>query len=98
MLLQILVDGPQSATGIHRQVVLIKRVSLTDVVVTKLPKNAKQKTLEKAFKEQGTLAAWEATAWAKKLVNKAKRANLGDFDRFKVMVAKKQVSAAVGSV
>ena len=76
----------------------IKRISLTDILVTNLSKGARQKTLEKAFNEQGALAAWNATAWAKKLVNKGKRANLGDFDRFKVMVAKKQVSAAVASV
>ena len=44
----------------------------------------------------GTLEAWNATPWAKKLAVKAKRASLSDFDRFKVMVAKKQRSQIVG--
>jgi large subunit ribosomal protein L14e len=41
------------------------------------------------------LAKWGETAWAKKLEAKKRRAALGDFDRFKVMVAKKQKSKAV---
>lgn len=92
---KILIDGPQSVTGIHRQVILTKRVSLTDLVVSKLPKNAKQKTLEMCWEQQGVLALWNSTAWAKKLAKKAKRANLGDFDRFKVMEARKRVAAAI---
>jgi large subunit ribosomal protein L14e len=38
---------------------------------------------------------WESTSWAKKNANKVKRANLGDFDRFKVMVARKAKSTAI---
>lgn len=48
-----------------------------------------------AVQSQGILEKWNATAWAKKLENKKKRANLGDFDRFKVMVAKKQRSQII---
>jgi ribosomal protein L14E/L6E/L27E len=40
-------------------------------------------------------ARWEQTTWAKKLASKAKRASLTDFDRFKVMVARKQRSAII---
>jgi hypothetical protein len=47
--LQILVDGPQSITGIHRQVITLKCVALTDIVVKKLPRNATQKNLTKAW-------------------------------------------------
>jgi large subunit ribosomal protein L14e len=38
---------------------------------------------------------WSATSWAKKLEAKKRRSNLGDFDRFKVMIAKKQKSKIV---
>jgi len=38
---------------------------------------------------------WESTSWAKKQACKAKRANLSDFDRFKVMVARKAKSTAI---
>ena len=41
------------------------------------------------------MAAWKKSAWAQKLDNKQKRANLGDFDRFKLMVARKQRSALI---
>ena len=92
---QVLVDGPQSITGVHRQVMLLKRLSLTDVVVDKLPRNATQKNLTKGWTEQSIKAAWEKSAWAKKLDAKKKRAALGDFDRFKVKVAKKALSEAV---
>lgn len=47
------------------------------------------------FQKADVLAKWEATAWAKKRAMRAKRANLTDFDRFKVMVAKKQRSKAI---
>lgn len=45
----MLIDGPQSITGIHRQVIGLRRVALTDVVVKKLPRNATQKNLVKAW-------------------------------------------------
>jgi large subunit ribosomal protein L14e len=41
------------------------------------------------------MAKWEASSWAKKLSSKKKRASLSDFDRFKVMVAKKQKAAII---
>lgn len=43
------------------------------------------------------LAKWQATAWAKKLQAKKNRAAMTDFDRFKVMVAKKQKSQAIAA-
>lgn len=91
----MLIDGPQTETGIHRQPIGLKRVSLTDVLVNKLPRNATQKNLVKAWKEQDIKAAWAKTSWAKKLDAKAKRANTSDFDRFKVMVARKQRSKII---
>ena len=38
---------------------------------------------------------WDATTWAKKLARKKTRANLTDFERFKLMVARKQKAALV---
>eukprot|EP00529_Nitzschia_sp_RCC80_P032952 CAMPEP_0113494224 /NCGR_PEP_ID=MMETSP0014_2-20120614/28996_1 /TAXON_ID=2857 /ORGANISM="Nitzschia sp." /LENGTH=134 /DNA_ID=CAMNT_0000388109 /DNA_START=385 /DNA_END=789 /DNA_ORIENTATION=- /assembly_acc=CAM_ASM_000159 len=84
-----LIDGPQDVTGVTRQVISYTRIALTDLTV-KIQRNARQKSLNKAWAEGDTLAKWEATSWAKKLAAKKKRANLSDFDRFKVMVAKKQ--------
>lgn len=47
------------------------------------------------MQEQNILEAWKATAWAKKAAAKEARANLGDFDRFQVMIAKKQRSKII---
>lgn len=89
-----LIDGPEEITGVSRQVISYSRIGLTDLTV-KIQHNARQKTLKKAWTEADTLAKWEATSWAKKLASKKKRASLGDFDRFKVMVAKKQKSEII---
>jgi len=92
---RVLIDGPQSITGVHRQVIGTKRIALTSIVASKLPRNATQKSVKKAWEEQNLLAKWNESSWAKKLASKAKRANLGDFDRFKVMIAKKQKAKAI---
>ena len=89
-----LIDGPAEITGVARQVIPYTRIALTDFVV-KIQRNARQKTLKKAWADADVLAKWEASSWAKKLSSKKKRANLNDFDRFKVMVAKKQKSAII---
>ena len=87
-----LVDGPSS--GVARQVIPYKRIALTDFVI-KIQRNAREKTLKKAWSEADIDAKWEATSWAKKLSSRKKRASLNDFDRFKVMVARKQKSAII---
>merc|ERR1712070_400793 len=92
---RVLVDGPQSVTGIHRQVIGVRTFALTDIVVAKLPRNATQKNLTKAWTEQNILEAWQKTAWSKKLEAKKARKALGDFGRFKVMVAKQQKSKLI---
>ena len=89
-----LIDGPSEITGVSRQVIGYGRIRLTDLTV-KIQRNARQKTLIKAWTEGETMAKWDASSWAKKLDNKKKRSDLSDFDRFKVMVAKKQKSEII---
>ena len=91
-----LIDGPFEITGVNRQVISYTRIALTDFTV-KIQMNARQKTLKKAWAEADTMAKWEATSWAKKLSSKKKRANLNDFSRFKVMVAKKQKASIIAA-
>ena len=50
-----------------------------------------------AWKADGIAEAWKASSWARKLARKEARKNLGDFDRFKVMVARKQKSKIIAS-
>ena len=47
--------------------------------------------------EQDVLATWEKSSWAKKLESKKRRAAMTDFDRFKLMIAKKQKSVIVAA-
>jgi large subunit ribosomal protein L14e len=90
-----LIDAP-TGQGVARQVISYGRIALTDLTV-KIQRNARQKTLEKAYADAGTLEAWEQSSWAKKLSARSKRANLNDFGRFKVMVAKKQKAQIIAT-
>jgi large subunit ribosomal protein L14e len=64
-------------------------------LTVKIQANARNKTLTKAWADADTLNKWESSSWAKKLSAKKKRANLSDFGRFKVMVARKQKSEII---
>ncbi|CAJ1944271.1 unnamed protein product [Cylindrotheca closterium] len=89
-----LIDGPEEITGVSRQVIPFTRIALTDFTV-KIQRNARTKTLKKAWEEADTMNKWEASSWAKKLSAKKKRASLSDFGRFKAMVARKQKSEII---
>merc|ERR1719327_950505 len=73
---------------------LIRRLSLTDFAC-KLTSGAREKTLKKALEAEGVLKKWAASAWAKKLAARQTRSEMSDFDRFKLMVAKKKRAAAL---
>merc|ERR1711998_806036 len=70
---RLLVEGPENLTGIE--------VNIT--------RDARQKQLNKAWADAGIQKAWDGSAYAKTLKRRATRAGLTDFDRFKLMVAKK---------
>ena len=89
-----LIQGPEEVAGVKRQVIPFKRINLTDLKV-KIGRNARERTLKNAWTKEDILAKWEASSWANKLAKKQIRAGLSDFDRFKVMVAKKQKSAII---
>ena len=87
-----LVDGP--TTGVARQIIPYKRVALTDIKV-EVGRGAKAAALKKAWAAAGAQEKWDSSSWAKKLNAKKTRKGLSDFQRFKVMVARKQKSQAV---
>jgi large subunit ribosomal protein L14e len=89
-----LVDGPFAVTGVSRQKLAFKRMTLTDFVV-KIPHGARQSTIAKAMKEADVVSKFAQTAPGKKLAIKKARAETTDFDRFKLMVARKTKSKAV---
>ncbi|OLY81209.1 60S ribosomal protein L14 [Smittium mucronatum] len=83
-----IIDGP--TTGVHRQEISFNRVTLTDITLKAVPRTIGSNALKRAIIKQGSDAAWAQTAWAKKIQQRSVRANLSDFDRFKIMRLKKQ--------
>ncbi|KAJ1748181.1 hypothetical protein LPJ79_004743, partial [Coemansia sp. RSA 1821] len=47
------------------------------------------------LEKQQVVEAWQKTAWAKKLEARKRRANMTDFDRFKLMRLRKQQRSVV---
>merc|ERR1719343_1474138 len=75
----------------------IKRLSLTDFCA-KIPRGAREKTLRTALERDEVMKKWSETSWAKKIKAKEVRANLTDFERFKLMVARRKRATEVKSV
>merc|ERR1739848_132483 len=90
---RILVDGP--TTGVDRQVVPSKRLTLTKFRVKSVLRNQHQKTLEKNIKAFDLEKKWASTGAAKKLEQRRKGANLTDFQRFQSLVLRRQLSKTV---
>lgn len=86
---QVLVDGPD--TGVRRGLMSLRHLSLTPIKCS-VPRSAKTVTVSKFMKKEDIEAKWAMTSWAKKINSSNTRGNLGDFDRFKVMVLRKKVT------
>ena len=84
----MLVDGPTSA--VERQVVTFLQLSLTTIKVD-LPRGARSKTVRKVAEAAAINEQWAKTGTAKRIHSQKVRANLSDFDRFKVMALKQMV-------
>lgn len=89
---RVLIDGP--STGVPRQAIALQNVTLTPLTF-KLARGARTGAVTKAWTAGDVDTKWAATAWAKKLAVRARRAQLSDFERFQVLVLKKQRRAAV---
>lgn len=92
--IQVLIDGP----AISRQVITLKKVSLTDLVLAKLPRGSRTNTVAKKWAAADIDGQWAASEPAKKLAVRARRAALSDFERFQVRILKKQRRAAVAAI
>ncbi|PWN23107.1 hypothetical protein BCV69DRAFT_310593 [Microstroma glucosiphilum] len=83
-----IVDGP--STGVARQVIRYRYTTLTPFVVPGLPRGSGSTTVKKFFDKSDVNEKWAKSAWAKKRqAQKAKR-ETSDFDRFNIMLLKKQ--------
>ena len=89
---RVLIEGPSS--GVERQVIPIRRLTLTKFNVPVL-KNQRSGLVRKAIEKSKLVENWGKTGAAKKLVQKARRASLTDFERFKAMLLKKRLNKTV---
>jgi len=87
-----LIDGPASLTGVIRRTIPFKRLSVTSLKVTIL-RACRSVHLEAACKKADILEKWKLLPWGRKIIQKKLRAKLTDFDRFNVMLLKKQRAA-----
>ncbi|KAJ3291359.1 hypothetical protein HK104_006154 [Borealophlyctis nickersoniae] len=90
---RVMVDGP--TTGVPRQAISFKRATLTDLAI-KIPRTIGSVALAKAIEKQDLAGQWKKTAWAKKMEKRVLRTQTTDFDRFKLMIARKQRRNIVG--
>mmetsp|Transcript_9000 Transcript_9000/g.8900 ORF Transcript_9000/g.8900 Transcript_9000/m.8900 type:complete len:134 (+) Transcript_9000:69-470(+) len=88
---RVLIDGPK----VQRQAVQLGKVVLTPIVLSNLPRGARTGTVNKKWAAADVDSKWAATSWAKKLASREKRSQLSDFERFQVLVLKKQRRFAV---
>ncbi|KAK9325718.1 ribosomal protein L14-domain-containing protein [Lipomyces orientalis] len=84
---RVLIDGPVS--GVPRQALPLAQATLTPIVI-KLPRGARTGTTAKKWAEAGVDEIWAKSAWAQKIKNREIRWGLTDFERFQVLILKKQ--------
>jgi len=86
---RVLIDGP--TTGVKRQEISLRRVSLTDFKLD-VARGIKAAALKEAVNKFDMVKKFAGTPFAKKMQRGQTRAKLTDFDRFKVMVLRKKVN------
>eukprot|EP00794_Sanderia_malayensis_P018754 gene18751-20645_t len=84
---RVLCDNP--SCNVPRHTVNLKHLNLTDIKID-IPHGARTGTVRKAYDKADVNANWAKTSWAQRIDRKEKRANMSDFDRFKVKVAKQR--------
>ena len=92
-LLQVLVDGPSDdkTKAVPRHDASLSYMSLTGIIIPKLPRAAGTGALKKKWDEHKVTEKYEESNFAKSRQRSIRRKQLSDFDRFKVMRLKKQV-------
>ena len=93
-IVQALVDGPSKIAErkCPRTAIPLSSVTLLDMVIEKLPKSAGTGAVAKLWEKNEIDSKWTESGLAKKRAKQERRKALTDFERFKVMRYKKQVS------
>ena len=79
---RVLIHGPKE--GVRRQEISLKRLSLTDFKLD-IQRGIHKDALVKAIDDYKLDDKFKESSYSKKMERRKKRANLTDFDRFKVM-------------
>ncbi|KAJ8922145.1 hypothetical protein NQ315_004080 [Exocentrus adspersus] len=82
---RVLVDGPTS--NVPRGQIRLNQLHLTKFRI-KFPFTASTRVVRKAWSDAKVDEKWSESVWAKKIASKEKRAQLTDFDRFKLRRAR----------
>ncbi|XP_015121423.1 60S ribosomal protein L14 [Diachasma alloeum] len=82
---RVLIDGP--ASGIPRGQIRLSQLHLTKFCI-KFPYTGSTRVVRKAWEKAQLDEKWSQTMWARKVEAKKKRAELSDFDRFKLRKAR----------
>lgn len=90
-----LIDGPFSITGVRRQTIPTRNLSLTPILVP-IPRAVREGVLKRHVEAAGVVEQWKATGWARKAARHEARTKLSDFQRFQLMVLRKQRAKIVG--
>ncbi|PWN48950.1 putative RPL14B-ribosomal protein [Violaceomyces palustris] len=90
-----IIDGP--STGVERQVYSYKNLTLTPHTIKGLPRAAGTPAVKKAFEKSDVAEKWAQSAWAKKREALKTRRAASDFERFNIMLLKKQRRRVVGA-
>ena len=84
---RVLIHGPKE--GVRRQEISLKRLTLTDFKLD-IKRGIHEDNLVKAIEEYKLDDKFKESNYAKKVEKRKLRANLTDFDRFKVMRLRQQ--------
>jgi large subunit ribosomal protein L14e len=90
---QVLVDNPSEdpEKRVPRHSANLSYMSLTGIVIPKLPLAVGTGALKKKWEEHKVDEKWNSSNFAKSRQRSIRRTELTDFDRYKVMRLKKQV-------
>jgi len=89
---RVLVEGPsaKSELAVPRHAAPLSSVSLTSIIIPKLPRASGAAALKKQWESAEVDSKWTNGSFAKRLEKSARRKQLSDFERFKVTRLRKQ--------
>lgn len=89
---QVLIDGTSEKPeeSVPRHAANLSYMSLTGIVIPKLPRGIGSGALRKKWIEHEVESQWNNSSFAKSRAKSIRRKELSDFERFKVMKLRKQ--------